>query len=383
MQPENKIKSSRVEVADALRGIAIIGIILIHALQSFDAYHPDARLSLPCDDLVHSIGVLLLSDKMYGIFALLFGFSFHIMSVHHSHTSHNFPIRFAWRMILLFVIGLANIAIYDGDILTTYSICGLIIIPLGYLSNKWLWVTTCLLLAQPLDLWLLISQNELETNWMWNTYAMLCQCHQQGSFWQNMAMNLQYAFPANLYYFLWSGRLTQILGLFVLGILLGRYRSFNNEGINLKKWRIILLTSLPIAITGSIADIGCFPHWLGPMVNLAILLSEVSIVVLLWYSSERIRRLCRPVCCMGQMSLSNYLLQTLLGCLLFYGYGFALYHETGYTVALLVGMTIAIIQMILSNLWKRHHTRGPIENLWRILTWNFFKSPSNGRNSAE
>ena len=71
--------SERIEVADALRGVAVAGIILYHAVESFNAFYPDARFTLACDADVFGFATLLLSGKMYGIFALLFGLTFHIM----------------------------------------------------------------------------------------------------------------------------------------------------------------------------------------------------------------------------------------------------------------------------------------------------------------
>ena len=87
----------RIEVADALRGIAVVGIILFHAIKSFDAFSPQAYLTLPCDASIYRVVTFLLSGKMYGIFALLFGLTFHIM-LSRSMTR----IRFAWRMIRCF-----------------------------------------------------------------------------------------------------------------------------------------------------------------------------------------------------------------------------------------------------------------------------------------
>ena len=361
--------NSRIVVADCLRGIAVIGIILFHALESFDAYPQSVSLTLPTDEAVYTVTQLLISGKMYGVFALLFGLTFFIMRDNQAKKGRDFSARFAWRMVLLFLIGLFDIAFYDGDILTTYAFCGLLMIPCGYLSNRWLWVLTCFLLIQPFELWQLLSGNEMESEWFWTDYAMLTNHHQHSSFWQNLTPNLQYAFPANIGYFAWTGRLTQIPALFFLGILFGRYRLFYNEGRNLRIWKIIFAVSLPLAVVGSVLDFGPLSRWLTPIVNLAIMMTEIALVVWIWYTSGRIRRLLQPVCSFGQMSLTNYLLQSVLGCFLFYGWGLSLYSQLGFTYALLVGFLLVLLQLLLSSLWMRHHQRGPAENLWRKATW--------------
>lgn len=372
-----KHESHRIEVADALRGIAVIGIILFHAVESFDAFYPDARLTLSCDETVYRIVTFLFSGKMYGIFAMLFGFTFYIM-LNRSMTRT----RFAWRMVLLFIIGLANIAIYDGDILTTYALCGLLLIPCSRLSNRWLWVITIAVLAQPFELWQMLSGWKMPSDWIWDDYAMLARHHQESGFWQNVILNLQYAFPANLGYFALTGRLTQIFGLFLLGLLFGRYRLFINEGRNLFIWKCIFIMSLMLAVIGSWWQAeytinqqpASIAHYLSPIINLAILLAETSAIVLLWYASAQLRKLLSPVCAFGRMSLSNYLLQSLLGCFLFYGWGLGLYSELGHTYALLAGIMMVVFQLVLSSLWARNHQRGPAESLWRKATYFSFKN---------
>jgi len=95
----------------------------------------------------------LLSGKMYAIFALLFGLSFFIQSDNQAQRGNDFSLRFAWRMVLLFIIGLVNAAIYNGDVLTYYAVFGLLMIPIGKLPNRWVWVIAALLFIQPLELY--------------------------------------------------------------------------------------------------------------------------------------------------------------------------------------------------------------------------------------
>ena len=354
----------RIEVADALRGIAVVGIILFHVVESFDAFSPQARLTLPCDASVYRVVTFLLSGKMYGIFALLFGLTFHIM-LSRSMTR----IRFAWRMLLLFFIGCINIAFYDGDILTTYALCGLLLIACHRLSNRWLWVLTVAVLLQPFELWQLFSGWTMPSDWIWHDYALLSRHHQESGFWLNVVQNLRYAFPANLGYFALTGRLTQIFGLFLLGLLFGRHRLFINEGRHLLVWQSILVVSLLLALVGNSTDLGILTHWLTPIVNLAILLSETAAIVLLWFSSARVRQSLTTICTFGRMSLTNYLLQSVLGCFFFYAWGLALFSELGHTYALFVGVLIILLQFFFTLLWARHHQRGPAESLWRAATY--------------
>ena len=76
------LKNSRIDVADALRGLAVAGIILYHSVEHFNMYDGSIEhaYTLGCDDWMADVLALLLSGKMYGIFALLFGLSFFIMN---------------------------------------------------------------------------------------------------------------------------------------------------------------------------------------------------------------------------------------------------------------------------------------------------------------
>lgn len=117
------LKNSRIDVADALRGLAVAGIILYHSVEHFNMY--DGNIvhvyTLGCDDWMADVLALLLSGKMYGIFALLFGLSFFIMNDNQQQRGNCFSGRLAWRMFLLAMLGIVNTAFFDGDILFSYA----------------------------------------------------------------------------------------------------------------------------------------------------------------------------------------------------------------------------------------------------------------------
>src|SRR5574344_2173125 len=110
--------SSRLYVVDALRGFAIISIMLIHNLEHFDYYFLPENLS-PCmkalDKQVWDVLFFLFAGKSYAIFALLFGLTFFIQSDNQAKKGKDFRGRFAWRLVLLLVFALINSAFYEGD----------------------------------------------------------------------------------------------------------------------------------------------------------------------------------------------------------------------------------------------------------------------------
>ena len=322
MYQTRNLPNTRIDVADALRGIAVAGIILYHSVEHFNIFTQEPIVHpLPSDQTVADVLAWLLSGKMYGIFAMLFGLSFFIMNDNQQQKGKNFSLRFAWRMCLLLLFGVVNVAFYDGDILMLYACYGLLLIPVSYLPSKWVWGIIALLAIQPVELYCLLTGTTIE-------------------FWENTFTNLRYGFEVNLRFNVFSGRLTQLLCLFILGMQLGRQRLFYHEGNHLKIWHRILMCSAFIVVALSFVDFGELESWLRPIYNLVILLMIVSAVVSAWYAFESVRRVLHHLCIFGRMSLTNYLLQSVIGCSIFCGYGLACYYKLGVTYAVMVGLRI-------------------------------------------
>ena len=370
MYKTRNIPNTRIDVADALRGIAVAGIILYHSVEHFDIFTKEPIVyTLTCDQMVANVLAWLLSGKMYGIFAMLFGLSFFIMNDNQQQKGHSFSGRFAWRMCLLFMFGIVNVAFYDGDILMLYACYGLLLIPVSYLPSKWVWAIIILLAIQPVELFCLLTGITIDHTRLFEIYNQTIALHEHSTFWENVVNNVRYGFELNLRFNVFSGRLTQLLCLFILGMQLGRQRLFYNEEQNLNIWHRILICSVIIVIVLSFVDFGELDSWLKPIYNLIILLMIVSAIVSAWYAFEGVRRVLHHLCIFGRMSLTNYLLQSVIGCTIFYGYGLACYRLLGITYAVVVGCGMVICQYLFARYWFSCHPRGPLEGLWRKLTW--------------
>ena len=364
------LPNTRIDVADALRGIAVAGIILFHSVEHFNIFPKEpAVYTLGCDHLVETIMAWLLSGKMYGIFAMLFGLSFFIMNDNQQQKGRSFSGRFAWRMCLLLVFGLVNMALYDGDILMVYAILGLLLIPVSYLPSSVVWAIIAFLAIQPFEIYRQLSGWNLDTEKLWGLADYMGEVHQKGSFIENMTCNLRYGLEFVFKYFVYCGRLTQIICLFFLGMQLGRHRLFYNEGNNLRIWHIILCVSVLATVAMSFVEFGELELWLKPIYNLCILSMITSAVVSAWYAFKGVRNVLHHLCIFGRMSLTNYLLQSIIGSFVFCGFGLAGYHWLGTTYAVLTGLAIITVQYFFCRYWFKNHTRGPLEELWRQLTW--------------
>jgi uncharacterized protein len=148
------VKNPRIEVVDALRGFAIMSIMLLHNVEHFEYYYlPESfqHWLIALDKIVWDSLFFLFGGKSYAIFALLFGFSFYIQNDNQVKKGNDFRGRFFWRMMLLLVFGLINTAFYQGDILTLYAFLGVLLIPVVNWSNKTVFIVALILMIQPLE----------------------------------------------------------------------------------------------------------------------------------------------------------------------------------------------------------------------------------------
>jgi uncharacterized protein len=126
--------SSRLDLLDALRGFAIVSIMLLHNIEHFDLYFtPDGAPAwlAAIDRVVWDSMFFLFGGKSYAIFALLFGVTFYLQFQSRAQRGEDFRPRYAWRLTLLLGFGLLNSMVYHGDILSIYAVLGLALIPVA------------------------------------------------------------------------------------------------------------------------------------------------------------------------------------------------------------------------------------------------------------
>lgn len=376
-------KNGRIDVADVLRGIAIGGIVVIHFLEHLDFYDFPPLSDL--DRTVWEVTFFLLAGKMYAIFALLFGFSFFIQDDNRARRGEDFRLRFAWRMVLLMLLGLFDIIFYNGDILFLYAVCALPLIPFIRASDRALKIAAAILFLQPVETAFLIAglvnpDAALPDADAGRYFDAMLPAKAGGGFCDVAAVGLKYAVPT---IFTWSfqvGRLAQIPFLFIAGILMGRRRLLCDEGDNMRIWlRLLVIGAAAMGVLLPLANRlphmaanECVSHSLDVMLNrwkdLAMMIVIVSAVVLTFYRT-RARKMLMWIAPYGRMSLTNYLGQSIFGAMLFYNWGFGLYRVAGHTVSLLMGMGFVCVQYLFCRVWLRYHRRGPFEELWHRATW--------------
>lgn len=380
--------NTRIEVADVLRGLAIAGIVLIHFIEHMNFYmfpQPSSEFMGKVDDLVWDGVFSLLAGKMYAIFALLFGLSFFIQHDNQANRGVDFRPRFAWRMLLMMMLGIFDLCFYNGDILFVYAVCGLIVLPLIRCSDRVLAAVALVLALQPVELACIVygilnpeaAPFSLGSG---KLFGALYPALAGGSFPEVAAAGVRYGLPINILWAIENGRFTQNIMLFLAGVLLGRRRMFYDEGDNLSFWKRVCWIALAAWVVLAQAYRYLPQLFDAPMArnsastllnmwkNFATMSFYVSGVVLLFYRT-RCRKALLVMAPYGRMSLTNYLGQSIVGALLFYGFGLSLFDDCGDTVSFLMGAAFVVLQVLFSTWWLKGHKRGPFEQLWSSLTW--------------
>ena len=383
------LPNTRIDAADLLRAVAVGGIIMLHFIEhlNFYSFPPLTKF----DEAVWDVAFFVLSNKMYAIFAMLFGLTLFVQHDNQAQRGFDFRPRFAWRMVLLFGFGLLDLLFFNGDILTVYAVCGLLVLPLVRAGNRVVLAFALLLALQPVELFYfvgsLVNPGLQPLNLGSDDLFVAILPAQEGGSWLDVAWaGLRYGLPVNFTWALEHGRFTQTLFLFLLGLWLGRRRMFYDEGRNAAVWRRTLVWSLaafavlcPLRYTvPQLFASECAQASLTVMLdmwkNLAMMLFYVSALTLA-YHRTRARRLLARLLPYGKMSLSNYIGQSVVGGFVFYHWGLGLYAVSGHAMSLALGVVFILLQYTFCRLWLRSHKRGPLEQLWHNATWAGARRP--------
>ena len=381
--------SDRVYAIDALRGFAIMGIMLLHNIEHFNFYSfPETTSTFlsSLDKHIWDMMFFLFSGKAYAIFALLFGFTFYLQNHHCEKRGEDFKNRYLWRLLLLLGFGFINSLFFPGEILVLYALVGVVLVPVRHLSDRAVAWIAFFLMLQPLE-WckVLYALIDPAANPQQMIFSLGDVYPQLGghSLWEMMKANFVTGQLASLNWAWCYGRVFQTASLFMIGMLLGRKGLFQMNADSHQRifafWQRVICYSLPSAVLlyylkdFIYSQIGN-PFLLASMktvwnswYNLAFMLVIVSSFLLIYWTNDgRIQRILVPY---GKMSLSDYVTQSIIGSLIYFGYGLELHKYCGTTYSVLIGVVFFLLQLAFAHWWFHHFKRGPLETIWHKLTW--------------
>jgi uncharacterized membrane protein YeiB len=318
--------NKRIDTLDYVRGFALIGIILVNIL-------PLLAVKVPVpgsiDASYQRFLYLFVEGRFYTIFSFLFGVGFYIFISRANEKGKNGVVMFLRRMLILFIIGLIHVTFHPGEALSVYAICGLIILPFHKVHK---------------------------------------------------VVNLVFGLLMLVTVSIFSIKIFMPIPLMLLGMATGQYRVF--EGISRKTKNVAVFTAIMfvlsvIGLFYQFQSVPTTPFVLGGgMVNrflhigitIGPIISALYVgLLILLLRSRFFQKLLSPIKSYGRMALTNYVSQTAL--MLLAGNWFNLYNHITYVQSLYLCVSIYGIQLIFSTIWLRIFRFGPLEWLWRMVTY--------------
>ncbi|QZE14810.1 DUF418 domain-containing protein [Halosquirtibacter laminarini] len=372
-------KNRRIEVVDALRGMAIFSILLLHCSNHFlYGVMPTSTThwGQVCDQIVKQFLYFLFEGKMYGVFAVLFGFTFGLQYYKAVSCHVDFRWTFLWRILLLSLFGVLNAAFFSGgDPLVFMAIVAVFLPFIAKLNTRTLLCIALFFLLQPFELFQGINHYiGLGYTFPKNTgklYETLGMAVENSSFMSMAKVNMTLGLKACLTWAVEYGRAAQTASLYIVGFLFCRYSLFEN--LKSRFWnRLFLFSLVSVAILfcvkGATSLYDSIATALGMWYNYAFILLWISTFVIL-YRGKWFRQLTGLFQIYGRMSLTNFVSQSMIGTFLFYPYGLNLASQCGLSCSVVLGACIALVQMFVSYWVLRRFKQGPLEYVWHRATY--------------
>ena len=415
----------RVRLVDALRGVAVLGILLMNIpFFAMPEYYSEVFRSDPANVnfWVNAVITVFFEGKMRALFGMLFGAGVLLFVMKRERAGVPVTGRFYQRMGWLVFFGLlhAHLLLWLGDILYLYGICGMLVylfrnvnprylvlgVPLvaimdftsntlfyrqireariGYVAAKQAETegrpltdtqTAALAAWREIELSIIPNRDDVTEN----TRKMKSDYATVASHIRPMAFRFETTF---LPIMVWDS-----VALMLLGLALYRWGFLTGSWTDRSYWKVLLIGygfGLPLVaysfyhgyrvapnIEASLARMLTTPiEWTGviyPFQRILLVMAHAAALILM-YKAGVFRWLFRRLEAVGQMAMTNYVMQSIICTLVFFGYGLNWFAELQFYELYFVVLAIWVFQLLVSPLWLRAFRFGPFEWLWRSLTY--------------
>jgi uncharacterized protein len=394
--------SERIDLIDVLRGFAVFGILMVNMplmfepiTAMFDGLPEDAPLA---DEVFKNFILVFFTGKFYLLFSSLFGFGFWIFIHKGGEQKPELLSAYKRRLFFLLLFGIAHITfLWPGDILFYYALFGFLLILFRNTPDRkarwWMMIfifIPSIFTAMIVGLLKLVAgipevRNEIERSFeeqaavVSELVGRAREVYSSGSFAEVMAMNWeQWLNLTDGIVFFYS----TVLGMFIFGYMVARRGILSQLEQNRALLQTVFRVSLFVAIVSNTLlfisdkkiDINIFDNWLllnmtmSQIGGLSLMLVYVSGFALLFANGKAVRvsRYLAPV---GRMALTNYISHSLITAILFMPWGFGLFGKIAIWQGVLLSIAIYAMQIPLSSWWLSRYQFGPLEWLWRSLTY--------------
>ena len=417
--------SNRLGVIDALRGVALLGILLMNMPgfsmpdYSFEAFKNDPT---SINFWVFAVIGVFFEGKMRALFGMVFGAGVLLFIANKSSTRKSVHSLFYRRMFWLVLFGLihAHVILWFGDILYFYGICGMLLYLFRNVKPKFLvlgvpivaiisFVSGTLFYqniraqriayveataARSANQTLTEAQTKALEDWREIEKSMIpsradadANTEKMRSDYWTVAERLR---PLTIKFetvfvpmMIWDS-----LALMLLGMALFKWGFLTGDWENADYWKVLKIgygVGLPLVIyatyysfqnyttlEANLARMERVPiNWIDiiyPFQRILLVMAHTALLILL-YKSGKIQGLFRRLEAVGQMAFTNYISHSVICTLFFFGYGLGYYGHLQYYQTYILALAIWALQLIVSPLWLKHFRFGPLEWLWRTLTY--------------
>jgi uncharacterized protein len=390
-------EQERIATLDVLRGFAVLGILVMN-IQSYAmplaAYlNPHALGPLEGRDWwVWLAGHALADRKFINMFSMLFGAGVLLFASRVEARGEKSRALHYRRMLWLLLFGAAHAyLLWYGDILFTYAVCGMLIYPLRKRKPRTLLILGLLMMSIASAFYIFVGWSmkywppeeivKLEEE-NWHPPAELLARDTEiyrGGWLEQMQERVPTSFFMQTQYLLMY-ELWRAGGLMLIGMALFKWGVLRGECSDGFYWRCIAagaLLGVPLTLYGVWRDAQAgwdirYSFFMGPQFNywssVLTTLAYIGILALLVRKGAA-RWLTSRLAATGQMAFTNYIMHTLICTAIFYGHGMGLYNQVSRIGQVGIVLAVWLLQLVVSPLWLRQFRFGPLEWLWRSLTY--------------
>ena len=373
----------RVQVLDVLRGVSLLGILLINIIAF---YTPQPYIDLgswftDASDIIWQQRLdIYVQGSFYPLFAMLFGYGFAMQWARAQRIGVNFyPIGYR-RLMVLFVFGFIHaVVIWWGDILMTYAITGVFLLlflrmkPLNLLTVAFIFNLIFHMFMLFVLGYIFLGNQEMGTVAL-DIVAVeqAITAYATGTWEDAFVQRLKDVVYQNNPFMIIMALFT-VLPYMLIGAAASKWRLLERAKEMKTRWIVVAIVCVGIGLTIKSTPIlwerTYILNYLKMYVGGPILsIGYAAVIVSLLYIPI-VQKGLRPIAKVGRMSITMYVLQSVILSLLFYHFGLSWYGKLDVSTSVIVAIVIFVVQVVLAELWLSKFQQGPVEALWRKLTY--------------
>lgn len=415
----------RIDIIDIIRGVALLGILLMNipyfAMPDYFS-EPWSQDTSNTNFWVNAINTVFFEGKMRALFSMVFGAGIILFTTNKEKAGKSATWLFYKRMIWLTIFGLihAHILLWIGDILYFYGLIGMLAFLFRKMKPKYLalgvpivaiigFVANTLFMQnirgtyleykevkalQDQGISLSPAQDSVVMEWTEIQKEFIPNKEEaaehtvlmKGSYLDVASYIRPKSWDGQFKYLIFS--IWDMLALMMLGIALYKWGFLTLKWTKAQYQKTVLIgygLGLPLVIFSFVYNTIHFPNveaglkyiedhpinWVSLIYDfqrIAIMMAHVAVVMLV-YQAGYLTRLMNGLRAVGQMAFTNYIMHTVICTMVFFGYGINQFAEWEYYQLYYLVIGIWIFQLVVSPIWLKYFLFGPLEWLWRCLTY--------------